>query len=115
MPQRMPFFHDVPAHRYTVTLDGVQYEVRLVYRARTASWYLDLRDEQGVELVLGRRLSPGSSPVGGVITNGPPGKLVAFGADPYDRDEVELWYFTEAELAAEPGEEAERLPIEIAT
>lgn len=113
MPERMPFFHDVPSHRYTVALDGVQYEVRLVYRARTASWYLDLRDEQGADLVLGRRLSPGASPVSGLITNGPPGALVAFGADPYARNELELWYFTEAELAAEPDAEVELLPVEV--
>lgn len=117
MPERMPFFHDVPSHRYTVTLDGVQYEVRLVYRARTASWYIDLLDEDGVELVLGRRLSPSWSPVSGVITDGPPGKIVAFGDDPYDRFEIELWYFTAAEIEAAELEAASvaTLPIELET
>jgi hypothetical protein len=97
MAVRLPFFHDLPAHRYTVTLDGEQYEVRLVYRARTAAWYLDLADGDGEWLVRGRRLSPGSSPAAGVL--GLPGKLGVFAADPYDRHEIELWYVTAEEIA----------------
>jgi len=98
MPERLPFFHEIPAHSYTVALDGVQYEVRLVYRLRTESWYLDLMDENGLALLLGIRLSPNSSPNAGLIVTGPPGVLFAFGADPYARNELELWYFNEAEL-----------------
>ena len=117
MPVRLPIFSEVPAHTYTIALDGVQYEIRLVYRARTASWYLDLRDENGVELVLGRRLSPGSSPTGGVIVDGPPGVIAPFGADPYDRHELELWYFEAAELAEArvAAVAQDRLPIELET
>lgn len=98
MPLRLPFFHDLPAHRYTVALDGAQYEVRLTYRDRTASWYLDLWDSSGAAVVLGRRLSPGWSPQGFVTSSGPPGLLFVFGKDPYARDEIELWYVTAAEL-----------------
>lgn len=110
MAVKLPFFHDLPAHSYTVPLSGVQYEIRLVYRARTASWYLDLRNEEGVPLVLGRRLSPPWSPVTGVITDGPPGVILALGADPYDRFELELWYFDESEFQPE-GEDL--LPVEL--
>jgi hypothetical protein len=113
MPLKMPFFHDQPAHRYTVPLDGVQYEVRLTYRERTASWYLDLWDEQGGELLKGRRLSPNGSPQGGVITDGPPGVIVAFGRDPYDRYEIELWYYTEAEIEAARPAPGDLLPVEL--
>jgi len=115
MPERLPFAHDLPAHTYTVALDGVQYEIRLVYRARTASWYLDLRDDLGAALVLGRRLSPNWSPVAGVITNGPPGVILVTGADPYARSEIELWYFNAAEIEAGAAVPTDLLPVELET
>lgn len=113
MPEKLPFLHDIPCHRYTVPLDGALYEVRLTYRERTGSWYLDLWDPLGAPLLLGRRLSPNWSPQGGVITDGPPGLLAVFGRDPYERDEIELWYFTEAELAAAKLAESDLLPVEL--
>lgn len=94
-----------------MALDGVQYEVRLVWRARTASWYLDLADEDGVWLLRGRRLSPGSSPQAGMIVGGPPGALAVVAADPYDRAEIELWYLDAAELDAAATEAAPALPV----
>ena len=113
MPERIPIFSDQPAHTYTLALDGVHYEFRLVYRDRTASWYLDLYDEQGSALILGRRISPGASQNFGLISNGPPGVLFAFGADPYPRDGLELWYFTADELSAVPVDESGLLPVVI--
>lgn len=115
MPQKLPFFHDFPQHTYTVALDGVQYELGLTYRERTASWYLDLWDEQGAALLRGRRLSPNWSPQAGVITGGPPGLLAAFGRDPYDRYEIELFYFSESELTAARPAESTLLPVEISS
>lgn len=113
MPFKLPFYHDYPAHRYQVALDGVVYEVRLTYRDRRTSWYLDLWDEQGNALLAGQRLSPNWSPQGGLITDGPPGLLVAFGRDPYARNELELFYFTEAELVAARLQPADLLPVEL--
>jgi hypothetical protein len=107
MPVRLPIATELPAHTYTVALDGVQYQVRLVWRERRASWYLDLLDADGNALVRGRRLSPLWSPVSGMISNGPPGILFATGLDPYDRHEIELWYLTAAERAARPAPEAD--------
>jgi hypothetical protein len=114
MPVRLPFFHDLPAHSYTVTLDGVQYGVRLVYRERTASWYLDLADQDGVWLLRGRRLSPGGSPQHGMVVDGPPGALIPVGADPYARHEIQLLYFSEAELEELEESADDALPVEIA-
>lgn len=111
MPVKLPLYAELPAQSYTIALDGVQYQVRLTYRERTASWYLDLYDERGAAIVLGRRLSPGWSPQGFVTAAGPPGLLYVFGKDPYARDEIELWYFTAAELEAlQPGE-GDLLPV----
>lgn len=109
--ERLPLFPDVPAQRYTVALDGVQYEVRLVYRERTASWYLDLSGPDGVWLLRGQRLSPGASPQFGLIGEGPPGVLFVFGADPYARDGVELWYFGVDELEAAAPVAEDMLPV----
>jgi uncharacterized protein DUF6983 len=114
MPEQLPFHPEQPSHRYTMPLDGVQYDIRLTYRERTSSWYLDLWDENGRPLVLGRRLSPNWGPTVGVLTAGPPGKLFVFGEDPYARDEIELWYFTAAELAAEPDPNVSTLRVVLA-
>lgn len=111
MAVQLPIYADLPEHDYTIALDGVQYQIRLVYRERRSSWYLDLRDEQGEPIALGRRLSPGWSMTVGV-PNAPPGALVALGYDPYPRDGVQLWYITEAELAAAPSEDV-LLPVEV--
>ena len=113
MPERLPIYTDLPAQSYTVALDGTQFGIRLVYRARTASWYLDLLDELGTPIALGRRLSPNSSPIPGGTPNSPPGRLVVFGPDPYARTDVELWYFTEAEVAAFAPDPGELYPVEI--
>jgi len=104
VPEQIPILYDWPQHTITVALDGVVYEIRFTYRKRTASWYLDLVDPDGVALLLTRRLSPDFTPTGGLITAGPPGALLATGPDPYQRDEVQLWYLTAEEVAALPGE-----------
>lgn len=110
MAERLPLYTELPAHSCTVALEGVQYEVRFVYRERTASWYFDLHDEQGEPIVLGRRLSPGWSPALGV-TSGPPGAFYVFGKDPYDRHELELWYLSAAELEAALPDESDLPPV----
>jgi hypothetical protein len=111
--ERLPFTPDYPAQRYTVALDGAQYDLRLVWRARTASWYLDLADASGTWLLRGRRLSSGASPQFGLVNGGPPGALWVFGPDPYPRDGIELFYATRAELEAAAPAEADLLPVEV--
>lgn len=114
MALKLPFYHDWPEFRYTISLEGVQYDLRCVYRSRTASWYLDLFAADGTALIRGRRLSPAASPHAGLITDGPPGALVPVGADPYARAELELWYLTVDDLIAFRGEVAPGLPVELA-
>lgn len=99
MAEFLPFFPDAPDISYGVVLDGVQYLIRLVWRTRTASWYLDLSLADGSPLLRGRRLSPGTTLNEGLALEGPPGWLVADGADPYGRGEVRLLYFSGAEVA----------------
>ncbi|HEX5201304.1 MAG TPA: hypothetical protein VFW27_15335 [Actinoplanes sp.] len=113
MALRLPIYADQPEQRQTIALDGVQYQYRLIYRERRASWYLDLYAEDGAPIALGRRLSPGWSMTVGV-PDGPGGALVAIGYDPYPRDGVELWYITAVELAAAPPSDDQVLPVEVA-
>lgn len=99
--ERITTFYDQPQHRQTVTLDGTEYQIRLTYRRRLASWYMDLYDAEGTAIALGRRLSPGWSPINGVIAEGgPPGLFLVKGVDPYKRDEVELYYIPLAQIPA---------------
>lgn len=104
MIEQLPAFPEQPAQTYTVALDGVTYGVRLVWRARPASWYLDLSAEDGTALVLGRRLSAGWAPAVGVRDGLPPGLLYALGLDGYEQLDLgtalRLLYLPAADLPA---------------
>ncbi len=77
----------VPAYLQTFTLGGTDYRIGLTWRERTASWYLDLYDAEEAPLALGRRVSPGWSPLLGLsIEGGPDGVLMVRGPEPYMRD-----------------------------
>lgn len=103
MSTKLPMQHDVDSHEFNDTLDGVSYKIRLTYKDRTCSWYLDVWDENGDAVLRGRRLSPEFSPNGGVTALGPPGIFFAVGQDPYDRYEVSLWYMPKDEIDAFPS------------
>jgi len=101
MAIELPILTDEPSHRFRATLDGRKFVLRLTYRDRTASWYLDLYDVDEVPIALGRRLSPGSSPLLGVgVDRGPAGMLYVVGTEPYPRDGLRLIYIEAAELTA---------------
>jgi hypothetical protein len=98
-------FRDQPCHKQTVTLGGVQFQVRLTWRRRCGAWYLDLWAQDGTALALGRRISPGWGPLLGLsIPNGPAGYLFVRGSDPYGRDalgdDVRIAFYTTEEIAA---------------
>lgn len=87
----------------TVTLDSVQYRVRLYWRDRLAAWYFDLRLLDGTALVLGRRVSSGWSPVVGIKRDGmPPGYLLVRGVPEYTREQlgtdVQIVYYSADEV-----------------
>lgn len=99
MPQSLPIFTNIPDHRYTAPLDGAQFEFRYVWRARLGAWRVSIHDANGVALLTSRRLSPQTNVFEGVV-GAPPGVLTVSAADPYDRHEIELLYYTAAEIAA---------------
>jgi hypothetical protein len=98
----IPAFPSLPRHSYVIPLGGVEYEITYTYRERTASWYIDLRTAAGVDIALGRRLTPGSTPFTRLEL---PGMLYCAAADGFARrdlgtPEFLLTYYTAVELAA---------------
>jgi len=107
MPKIITQRADLRKHRQKVTLDGTDYRIVLTWRQRQRSWYFDLYDADGDPIALGRRLSPGWSPVRGSTDERlPPGAFVVGGPEKYSRrdlgEDLLIRYFTEAEIAALP-------------
>jgi hypothetical protein len=105
MGQIVATFADLPASRQVVTLGGVQYQLRLTWRDRTASWYADLWSATGTPIMLGQRLSPGWAVGLGLTPAGKPdGVLLVRGPSDYDRGTLggamRLVFYPTSELPA---------------
>lgn len=105
MMRRLPAYPDIAEHEYYVTLEGVEYLVRLTWRERQASWYMDLLIPPDTPVAVGRRLSPGWGPVlGWRVEHRPEGELLVVGPSPYQRDDLgdtlHLYYLPEDEWTA---------------
>jgi hypothetical protein len=68
----LPVFPGLPQSIYTITLAGTRFRVRLTWRERTASWYLDLLAQDGTRIVSGRRLVAKGMPLVGLLPEGGP-------------------------------------------
>lgn len=89
MGQRIATFPAQADTVQTVTLSGVQYSLRLVWRDRCAAWYMDLSTAAGVDIVKGRRLSAGWCPLVSLSSEeAPAGYLYVRGVDGYARDDL---------------------------
>jgi len=109
MGQILPAFPVQPQHTARVTLGDAEFTVRLTWRARTASWYIDLYDADGAELLVGRRVSArGSLWLGMRVPGLPDGELFVSGLDGYARNDlggkVEIVYYPRAEITPEPAD-----------
>jgi hypothetical protein len=80
----LPTFTDVPQATYTVELAGTKYNLRLTWRPRLASWYMDVFDVDDVPIALGYRVTPES--VWRKLI--PDGFFLAVGPDPYLREHL---------------------------
>lgn len=56
-PFDIPNAGQAPVYDYTITLSELEYRVVLVYRERGDRWYLSLYDADGLELLVGKKLS----------------------------------------------------------
>ena len=97
MAQPMPLDADSPEQLYTITLDGTQYQIRLVWFELRSSWYMDIALVDGTPILQGQRVSPGAKLNAGLLS-GPPGMIAAVGPDPYQRDGIELFYVSADQL-----------------
>jgi hypothetical protein len=112
MAERFNLFPDLPQHTITTTWGDKQVRLRLTFRDRTSSWYLDIFELDDTPIVLGRRVSPKFAPLLGLGLGGEgvgtlprDRELVVDGpADPYPRRDlgevVQLILLTDAEVAA---------------
>lgn len=108
----LPTFPAIPSTRYTVTLGGARFTVRLTWRDRPdeGGWYLDLWTAAGAAIALGRRLCPGMSPLPlEAHAEAPDGVLLVRGPDPYRRadlgSDLVLVFVPTDELPSAPAEE----------
>ena len=86
----LPGYPTYPQHRFVVTLGEVRLRLTLTWRARTVSWYADVHTAAGAELVLGRRLAAGWTPLGAVNLGDdhPDGVLLCRGVEDYEQADL---------------------------
>ena len=99
---------DLRKHRQRVTLDGTEYRIVFTWRQRQRAWYFDIYSQSGDPISLGRRISAGWSPTRTATDERlPPGAFVVKGVDGYSRsdlgDDLQVWYYGTAEIAALPA------------
>ena len=106
MPLQVPAFPTYHQHEMFISLDETIYLIRMTWRERTASWYLDMSLEDGTELIRGRRLTPGWGPLLGMMIDSPPNGLFwVLSPDDFEREDLgevlRLLFMTAEELAVE--------------
>lgn len=110
MGKRLATFAAQPDTLQTVTLDEVQYRVRLYWRDRLAAWYIDLSLLDGTALALGRRVSTQWSPIANIKREGmPDGYLLVKGPAEYERmqlgGDVQIVYYSRDEVTRGTAED----------
>jgi hypothetical protein len=84
----------------TMQLGPTKLNLRMTYRERTKSWYLDIYEINGTPVVLGRRLSANWSPIIGyaAIPGLIDGVLYVPGIEGYEQEDLGqtllLWYIS---------------------
>lgn len=116
----LPGYPVYPQHSFVVTLGEARYKVTLIWRERSSSWYMDLHTQDGTELVLGKRLAPGWSPLAGVDLGAHAlnGVLYCRGPEDYERndlgDTLVLVYVPQADIDAAASASTSRLTFTVA-
>lgn len=105
MPVTIPVDPSRPSQIFDIVLAEVRYRMRLTWRERTASWYIDLLDgETEAPILVGRRVAPGFTPWRPKREGMPEGVLYVRGNDGYSRydlgDSLQLVFYETSELPA---------------
>ena len=110
MPLKFTTHPTRPADTQTVTIGETQYRMRLTFRARTASWYMDLSELDGTAIILGARVSPSWGPLFKIPrTAKPDGEFTVVGPDPYSREmftqsgQLNLFFSLTSEIPPAPA------------
>ena len=84
---RIPVFEQNPAYEYSIQLEGVSYRLTFTWNERTKAWYLDIADDNGTEIVSGKRIIH-TWPLFGryALDTLPPGSFFALVLDDSDLD-----------------------------
>lgn len=115
----LPGYPVYPRHSFVVTLGDLRYRFTFTWRERSSSWYMDLYTQDGTELVLGKRLVPGWSPLAGVDLgeHALGGVLYCRGPEDYERndfgDTLVLVYVPQADIDAAAAATTSRLVFEV--
>lgn len=115
----LPGYPTYPRHSFVATLGEARYRFTLTWRERPASWYMDLHTQDGTELVLGKRLAPGWSPLAGADlgAHALPGLLYCRGPDNYERldlgDALVLVFVPQADIDAAAATKSSALTFEV--
>jgi hypothetical protein len=62
MANKIATFQEQPQFSQQLVVGGVEMRLRITYRQRLASWYVDALDLDDTRIATGRRLSPGFLP-----------------------------------------------------
>lgn len=104
---KIMFDPGVPHQTSTVSLGGVAYRIKAVWRERLRGWYISLYLSDGTPIATGRRLAAGALVVRDIMRHDPDapagGVLLGVGVDDYAREDlsvdggIHLYYLTRAE------------------
>lgn len=90
--RKLTLFPDLTASIQDVELGNRVWTLEIYYRPRLRSWYVDITDEDGVPLVLNRRLSGETLPTNGRLDFD--GELYLYNMeDEADLEKSRLFYF----------------------
>lgn len=109
MPVEIPVDPQIPSQTRDIVLAGQRYRLRLTWRERCRSWYVDLLDAETEDPILvGRRLQPGFVPWRAERAGMPDGVLYVRGVDGYQRGDLgtslQLLFYEDDELPAAPAD-----------
>jgi hypothetical protein len=86
--ERLRAFPSLPDHTMTVRLGGVAFRYRRRYMPRLRAWYVDIFDQAGNAVIIGRRMNAGWALFGSLPVEGVPGVILVRGPEDYTREEL---------------------------
>ncbi|MFU8802627.1 MAG: phage baseplate plug protein [Bradymonadaceae bacterium] len=86
--EQLRAFPNLPNHTMTVRLGGITFRYRRTYRPRLRAWYVDIFNQDGNPVLIGRRINPEWSLQGSLPVEEIPGIIFVRGPEGYTREEL---------------------------